>query len=101
MAALEFALKILDPEEMKPEDRPIEFGLSIIGTSKEQRDLAVQLLRRAATKIEDDTMKKFGTGEVIPEPDDQAKPLSDEDRAALLKETEAAQAEAAYGQPED
>ncbi len=35
-------------------------------------------------------MKKYGTGEVIPEPGDDPKPLTDEDREALRREQEEA-----------
>ena len=52
MATLEFALKILAHEDMKHGDRPIEFGMAIIGTSKEQRELSVKLLRLAAPCLE-------------------------------------------------
>ena len=62
MATLELVLKVRGQEDILAGEAPIETGIAAIGTTKQQRELAIDLLRRMASKLEEDTMKKFGGG---------------------------------------
>lgn len=61
---LAFNLKIGD-------DGAAEVELSLATATPEQKEAAMVLLSSLMTKI-GSTMKKYGTGEVLPEPDEEA-----------------------------
>ncbi len=90
--AVVFQLHILDPDSLPPGGEPMVVGMNFRGMTNEQGEAAVIVLRRTADRIEEH-MKKYGTGEILPEADDSPSEFTDEEREELAKENEDASGE--------
>ena len=81
--AFEFHISIYDPDVAQRKGKPAEVGFSLRGMTKAQRTAGLAYMRRFLAKLEqherehpeedDMGLTKHGSGEVLPEPDDQQK----------------------------
>lgn len=65
--AVAFQLYVADPDEVAKGAEPFKAGFDFTGMTPEQAQIALKAFRTTIDKIEAH-MKKYGTGEVLPEP---------------------------------
>lgn len=106
--AFEFHLVIFDEEEAAARGQWGALGFSFRGMTASQRTTAQSYLGKMLAKLneherdhprhdQEGDMQKFGTGEILPDPDDDQKTaaarFTEADREALVQENDIADAE--------